>query len=185
MEVWKMSRIGKLPINLPAGVKVDIAQDNTVTVHGPKGVLSQQVNRDITVKQEGEQLILTRPTDNKPHKSMHGLYRSLVNNMVVGVTDGFAKTLEMVGTGYRAAAQGTTLTINIGFSHPVVLQAPANISFETPVPTRIVVRGIDKQQVGNLAADIRAIRKPEPYLGKGIKYEGEVIRRKEGKTGKK
>lgn len=180
-----MSRIGKLPIKLPAGVKVTISEDNNVTVQGPKGTLSQQVNRDITVAQEGDQLILTRPTDNKPHKSMHGLYRALVNNMVVGVTDGFSKTLEMVGTGYRAAVAGKTLTINIGFSHPVVLEAPANIAFETPAPTKIVVRGIDKQQVGNLAADIRAIRKPEPYLGKGIKYEGEQIRRKEGKSGKK
>ena len=129
--------------------------------------------------------MLTRPSDDKPHKSMHGLYRSLINNMVVGVTEGYAKTLELVGTGYRAQAQGKTLTINIGFSHPVVLEAPENIAFETPAPTKIVVKGISKQQVGNLAADIRAIRKPEPYLGKGIKYETEVIRRKEGKTGKK
>ncbi len=180
-----MSRIGKLPITIPAGVTVDIAADNTVTVKGPKGTLSQQVNKDITVKQEGNQLVLTRPTDDKPHKSMHGLYRSLVNNMVVGVTEGYAKHLELVGTGYRAQAQGKTLTINIGFSHPVVLEAPENITFETPAPTKIVVKGISKQQVGNLAADIRAIRKPEPYLGKGIKYESEVIRRKEGKTGKK
>lgn len=179
-----MSRIGKLPITIPAGVTVDIAADNTVTVKGPKGTLSQQVNKDITVKQEGNQLVLTRPTDDKPHKSMHGLYRSLLNNMVVGVTEGYAKHLELVGTGYRAQAQGKTLTINIGFSHPVVLEAPENITFETPAPTKIVVKGISKQQVGNLAADIRAIRKPEPYLGKGIKYETEVIRRKEGKTGK-
>ena len=180
-----MSRIGKLPITIPAGVTVDIAADNTVTVKGPKGTLSQQVNKDITVKQEGNQLVLTRPTDDKPHKSMHGLYRSLLNNMVVGVTEGYAKHLELVGTGYRAQAQGKTLTINIGFSHPVVLEAPENITFETPAPTKIVVKGISKQQVGNLAADIRAIRKPEPYLGKGIKYETEVIRRKDGKTGKK
>ncbi len=180
-----MSRIGKHPITIPAGVTVDIAADNTVTVKGPKGTLSQQVNKDITVAHEGNQLVLTRPSDAKPHKSMHGLYRSLINNMVVGVTEGYAKTLELVGTGYRAQAQGKTLTINIGFSHPVVLEAPENIAFETPAPTKIVVKGISKQQVGNLAADIRAIRKPEPYLGKGIKYETEVIRRKEGKTGKK
>lgn len=180
-----MSRIGKNPITIPAGVTVDIAADNTVTVKGPKGTLSQQVNKDITVKHEGNQLILTRPTDDKPHKSMHGLYRSLLNNMVVGVTDGFAKNLELVGTGYRAQAQGKTLTINIGFSHPVVFEAPENVTFETPAPTKITVKGISKQQVGNLAADIRAIRKPEPYLGKGIKYETEVIRRKEGKAGKK
>ncbi len=180
-----MSRIGKHPITIPAGVTVDIAADNTVTVKGPKGTLSQQVNKDITVAHEGNQLVLTRPSDDKPHKSMHGLYRSLINNMVVGVTEGYAKTLELVGTGYRAQAQGKTLTINIGFSHPVVLEAPENIAFETPAPTKIVVKGISKQQVGNLAADIRAIRKPEPYLGKGIKYETEVIHRKEGKTGKK
>ena len=180
-----MSRIGKNPITIPAGVTVDIAADNTVTVKGPKGTLSQQVNKDITVKHEGNQLILTRPTDDKPHKSMHGLYRSLLNNMVVGVTDGFTKNLELVGTGYRAQAQGKTLTINIGFSHPVVFEAPENITFETPAPTKITVKGISKQQVGNLAADIRVIRKPEPYLGKGIKYETEVVRRKEGKAGKK
>ncbi|MDR3051318.1 MAG: 50S ribosomal protein L6 [Oscillospiraceae bacterium] len=180
-----MSRIGKLPITIPAGVTVDVSADNTVTVKGPKGILSQQVNRDIAIQKDGNVLTLTRPTDSKPHKSMHGLYRSLVNNLVVGVTDGYSKTLELVGTGYRAQAQGKTLTINIGYSHPVVFEAPDTVIFETPAPTRIVVRGIDKQQVGNLAADIRAVRKPEPYLGKGIKYADEVIRRKEGKAGKK
>jgi len=179
-----MSRIGKLPIPIPAGVKVDIAADNTVTVKGPKGTLSETVKGGIQIKEEGGSLILTRPTDSKPHKAMHGLYRALVNNLVVGVTEGFSRTLELVGTGYRAQAQGDTLTINIGFSHPVVLTAPENIQFETPAPTRIVVKGINKQQVGNLAADIRKIRKPEPYLGKGIKYDNEQIRRKEGKTGK-
>lgn len=179
-----MSRIGKLPIKIPAGVKVDIAEDNTVTVKGPKGTLSEQVKGGIQIKEEDGVLILTRPTDSKPHKAMHGLYRALVNNLVVGVTDGFSKTLELVGTGYRAQAQGETLTINIGFSHPVVLTAPKDITFETPAPTKIIVKGINKQQVGNLAADIRAIRKPEPYLGKGIKYENEHIRRKEGKSGK-
>ena len=180
-----MSRIGKLPITVPAGVTVTVDADNLVTVKGPKGTLSQQVNSAITVKQEGNVLTLERPTDSKPHKAMHGLYRALVHNMVVGVTDGFTKTLELVGTGYRAQADGgKKLTINIGFSHPVILDAPENISFETPNPNTIVVKGISKQQVGNLAADIRAIRKPEPYLGKGIKYEDEVIRRKEGKTGK-
>ena len=179
-----MSRIGKLPITVPAGVTVNVDDSHTVTVKGPKGTLTQTVSPEITLKQEGNILTLERPTDSKPHKTMHGLYRSLVNNMVVGVTDGFSKTLEMVGTGYRAAVEGNKLTINIGFSHPVVLEAPENITFETPVPTKIVVKGINKQQVGNLAADIRAIRKPEPYLGKGIKYENEHIRRKEGKTGK-
>ena len=180
-----MSRIGKLPITVPAGVTVKVDEANMVVVTGPKCTLSQQVNPDITLKQEGNVLTLERPTDAKPHKAMHGLYRSLVNNMVVGVTEGFAKTLILVGTGYRAQAEGgKKLTINIGFSHPVVLEAPENVTFETPEQTKIVVKGINKQVVGNLAADIRAIRKPEPYLGKGIKYEDEVIRRKEGKTGK-
>ena len=180
-----MSRIGKLPITVPAGVTVKVDEGNMVVVTGPKGTLSQQVNPDITLKQEGNILTLERPTDAKPHKAMHGLYRSLVNNMVVGVTEGFSKTLILVGTGYRAQAEaGKKLTINIGFSHPVVLDAPENVTFETPEQTKIVVKGINKQVVGNLAADIRAIRKPEPYLGKGIKYEDEVIRRKEGKTGK-
>ena len=179
-----MSRIGKKPIEIPASVKVDIAQDGTVTVKGPKGTLSEQVKGGITIKEEGNQLILERPSDDKNHRALHGLYRALVHNMVVGVTDGFAKTLEMVGTGYRAQAEGKKLTSNIGFSHPVILEAHENITFETPAPTKIVIKGINKQQVGNLAADIRAIRKPEPYLGKGIKYENEHIRRKEGKAGK-
>ena len=181
-----MSRIGRLPITVPAGVTVTVDDANLVTVKGPKGTLSQQVNSAITVKQEGNILTLERPTDSKPHKAMHGLYRALIHNMVLGVTEGFSKTLELVGTGYRAQAEGgKKLTINIGFSHPVILDAPENISFETPNPNTIVVKGISKQQVGNLAADIRAIRKPEPYLGKGIKYTDEHIRRKEGKTGKK
>ena len=179
-----MSRIGKLPITVPAGVTVTVDAANLVTVKGPKGTLTQQVNPAITVKQEGNILTLERPSDSKPHKAMHGLYRSLVHNMVVGVTDGFTRTLEMVGTGYRASVEGKTLTINIGFSHPVVLEAPEGITYETPNQTTIVVKGSNKQQVGNLAADIRAIRKPEPYLGKGIKYQNEHIRRKEGKTGK-
>ena len=180
-----MSRIGRLPITVPAGVEVKVDENNTVTVKGPKGTLTQEVNPAITLKQEGNILTLERPSDAKPHKAMHGLYRSLVHNMVVGVTDGFSKTLELVGTGYRAQAEGgKKLTINIGFSHPVILDAPENIQFETPTQTTIVVKGINKQQVGNLAADIRAIRKPEAYLGKGIKYVDEHIRRKEGKTGK-
>ena len=180
-----MSRIGRLPITVPAGVEVKVDENNTVTVKGPKGTLTQEVNPAITLKQEGNILTLERPSDAKPHKAMHGLYRSLVHNMVVGVTDGFSKTLELVGTGYRAQAEGgKKLTINIGFSHPVILDAPENIQIETPNQTTIVVKGINKQQVGNLAADIRAIRKPEPYLGKGIKYVDEHIRRKEGKTGK-
>ncbi len=179
-----MSRIGKQPITVPAGVTVSVDDQNVVTVNGPKGALVQAVNSDIKLQQEDGVLTLTRPSDAKPHKAMHGLYRSLLNNMVVGVTDGFSKTLKLVGTGYRAAADGGKLTINIGFSHPVVMEAPEHIQFETPDQTTIVVKGINKQQVGNLAADIRALRKPEPYLGKGIKYVDEHIRRKEGKAGK-
>ena len=182
-----MSRIGRLPIPVPAGVTVTIDDQNLVTVKGPKGTLSQQVNPDITVKMEGNVITLTRPSDEKNHRALHGLYRALIANMVKGVTEGFAVALEMVGTGYRAAAEenGKKLTINIGFSHPVIFDAPEGVTFETPNQTTIIVKGPDKQVVGNLAADIRAIRKPEPYLGKGIKYAGEHIRRKAGKTGKK
>ena len=181
-----MSRIGRLPITVPAGVTVTVSEDNLVTVKGPKGTLTQQVNAELTVKQEGNVLTVERPNDKKQNRAFHGLYRTLINNMVVGVTDGFTKTLELVGTGYRAAAEGgKKLTINIGFSHPVIFEAPENITFETPNANTILVKGIDKQIVGNLAADIRAVRKPEPYHGKGIKYQDEYIRRKEGKTGKK
>jgi large subunit ribosomal protein L6 len=182
-----MSSIGKLPIQVPAGVTITVTDDNTVTVKGPKGELSQKVNKDITVAQDNGVLTVSRPSDSKPHRAMHGLYRALIHNMVVGVTEGFSKTLEMVGTGYRASAEnnGKTLNIAIGFSHPVILEAEENISYETPVQTKIVVKGIDKQQVGRIAADIRAIRKPEPYHGKGIRYDNEVVRRKEGKAGKK
>ena len=179
-----MSRIGKLPITVPAGVTVTVDDNNFVTVKGPKGTLSQQVNPIIKLNQEGNVLTLTRPSDAKPHKAMHGLYRALVANMVHGVTEGFQKTLELVGTGYRAQVDNNVLTINIGFSHPVILNAPEGITYECPTQTKIVVKGANKQVVGNLAADIRAIRPPEPYLGKGIKYEDEHIRRKEGKSGK-
>ena len=181
-----MSRIGRLPITVPAGVTVTVSEDNLVTVKGPKGTLTQKVAAEITVKQEGNVLTVERPNDKKQNRAYHGLYRTLINNMVVGVTEGFAKTLELVGTGYRAAAEGgKKLTINIGFSHPVIIDAPENVTFETPNANTIIVKGIDKQVVGNLAADIRAVRKPEPYHGKGIKYQSEYIRRKEGKTGKK
>lgn len=179
-----MSRIGKLPINVPKGVSVTIADDNTVSVKGPKGSLSQKINKDISVKQEDGILLVTRPSDSKPHRSMHGLYRSLVNNMVVGVTDGFQKVLVMEGVGYRAQVAGSQLTLNVGYSHPVVFEAPKDVSFETPAANRIIVKGIDKQVVGAIAADIREVRKPEPFLGKGIRYENEHIRRKEGKAGK-
>ncbi|MBE5766072.1 MAG: 50S ribosomal protein L6 [Clostridiales bacterium] len=180
-----MSRIGKLPINVPAGVTVTVDETNLVTVKGPKGTLTQKVHKDITVNQEGAVLVVSRPSDSKPHKAMHGLYRSLINNMVVGVTNGFEKRLRMEGVGYRAQVANNQLTLNVGYSHPVVFDAPATITFEAPQPTEIVVKGIDKQQVGALAADIRAVRKPEPYLGKGIRYIDEVVRRKEGKSGKK
>ena len=179
-----MSRIGKLPIPVPAGVSVTVDEHNMVVVKGPKGTLSQQVNPDIKVNQNGGELLLERPTDNKPHKAMHGLYRSLLNNMVVGVTTGFEKALELVGTGYRASVDGKKLTMNVGYSHPIVFEAPADITFETPAPTQIVGKGIVKQVVGSRAADIRGTRPPEPYLGKGVKYKGERIRRKEGKAGK-
>ena len=180
-----MSRIGRLPIPVPAGVTVTIADDNTVTVKGPKGELSQKVNKDIKVEQVGAEILVARPSDSKPHRSMHGLYRSLINNMVVGVTKGFEKVLLIEGVGYRANVEGGKLNLALGYSHPVIVDAPAGISFETPAPTRIVVKGIDKQAVGAIAADIRDLRKPEPYHGKGIRYENEVVRRKEGKAGKK
>ena len=180
-----MSRIGRLPITVPAGVTVTVDDANLVTVKGPKGTLSQQVNNAITVKQEGNVLTLERPTDSKPHKAMHGLYRALIHNMVVGVTEGFKKTLVMEGVGYRAQVDGKALTLNVGYSHPVVFNPPEGITYEAPAATTIVVKGIDKQVVGEMAAEIRAIRKPEPYLGKGIRYENEHIRRKEGKAGKK
>ena len=182
-----MSRIGRLPIPVPAGVTVTIADDNTVTVKGPKGELSQKVNKDIKVEQVGAEVIVSRPSDSKPHRSMHGLYRSLINNMVVGVTKGFEKTLAIEGVGWRVAEWNKNqLNIAIGFSHPVIVDAPEGIEFEVDKSNvKITVKGIDKQAVGAIAADIRAIRKPEPYHGKGIRYENEVVRRKEGKAGKK
>ena len=182
-----MSRIGRLPIPVPAGVTVTIADDNTVTVKGPKGELSQKVNKDIKVEQIGTEIIVSRPSDSKPHRSMHGLYRSLINNMVVGVTKGFEKNLAIEGVGWRVAEWNKNqLNIAIGFSHPVIVDAPEGIEFEVDKSNvKITVKGIDKQAVGAVAADIRAIRKPEPYHGKGIRYENEVVRRKEGKAGKK
>lgn len=152
---------------------------------GPKGQLEQTVNKNITVKVEGNEVHVTRPNDEKQNRAFHGLYRALIANMVVGVTEGYKKTLALVGTGYRAEAKGDTLNITIGYSHPVIMKAPQNISFATPNQTTIEVSGIDKQQVGNVAADIRAVRSPEPYHGKGIRYADEVVRQKEGKTGKK
>ena len=182
-----MSRIGKLPIPVPAGVTVTVAEDNTITVKGPKGELSQKVNKDIKVEQVGAEVLVSRPSDSKPHRSMHGLYRSLIHNMVVGVTQGFEKKLHIEGVGWRIAEWNKNqLTIAVGYSHPVIVDAPQGIEFDVDKSNvNFSVKGIDKQQVGAVAADIRAIRKPEPYHGKGIRYENEVVRRKEGKAGKK
>jgi large subunit ribosomal protein L6 len=180
-----MSRIGKAPVTVPAGVEVSIA-NRTITVKGPKGTLSRQIPGEIEVSVDEGVLTCTRPNDERFHRAQHGLTRSLVNNMVVGVTDGFKKNLEIVGVGYRAEAQGpNALRLNLGFSHPVNVKAPEGITFEVPVPTQIVVNGIDKEVVGQVAADIRSIRKPEPYKGKGVKYAGERVLRKAGKAGKK
>jgi large subunit ribosomal protein L6 len=180
-----MSRIGKAPVNLPSGVEVSVV-DRTITVKGPKGTLSRELPGEIEVSVEGSVLTCTRPNDERFHRAQHGLTRSLVNNMVVGVTEGFKKNLEIVGVGYRAEAQGPgSLRLSLGFSHPVYVQAPDGITFEVPVPTQIVVNGIDKEVVGQIAANIRSLRKPEPYKGKGVKYAGERILRKAGKTGKK
>ena len=182
-----MSRIGRLPIPVPAGVTVTIADDNTVTVKGPLGELSQKVNKDIKVEQVGTEVIVSRPSDSKPHRSMHGLYRSLINNMVTGVTKGFEKKLHIEGVGWRIAEWNKNqLNIAVGYSHPVIVDAPEGIEFDVDKSNvNFSVKGIDKQLVGAIAADIRAIRKPEPYHGKGIRYEGEYVRHKEGKAGKK
>ena len=179
-----MSRIGKLPINIPGGVTITVGDDNTVNVKGPKGQLSEKISPDREMSMEEGVLLVKRPSDDKEHKALHGLSRSLIHNMVVGVTSGYQKNLDIVGVGYRAQMQGTKLVLNVGYSHPVEFEAPAGITFEVPNPNRISVLGISKQQVGQMAADIRKVRPPEPYKGKGIKYENEFVRRKEGKTGK-
>lgn len=180
-----MSRIGRLPIAIPAGVTVTVSADKVVTVKGPKGELIKAMHEDINIAVENNEIVVTRPSEKKEHKALHGLVRALINNMVIGTTEGYQKTLELVGVGYRAQLQGNKMVMNLGFSHPVEIEALDGITFEIPVPTKVIIKGIDKQMVGAQAADIRRWRKPEPYKGKGIKYEGEHIRRKEGKTGKK
>ena len=180
-----MSRIGRMPIAIPAGVTVDIAENNHVTVKGPKGTLERTLPSEMEIKHEGDEIIVTRPSDLKKMKSLHGLTRTLVNNMVVGVTDGYKKELEVNGVGYRASKSGKVLTLNLGYSHPVEMEDPDGIETVLEGQNKITVKGIDKEKVGQYAAEIRDKRRPEPYKGKGIKYADEVIRRKVGKTGKK
>ena len=175
-----MSRIGRAPIPIPDGVSVDI-NGQKVVVTGPKGELRHTVVEPIRIAQEDGRLVVTRPTDRGPHRALHGLSRSLVANMVEGVSAGFARNLEIVGVGYRAQLKGQTLEMAVGYSHPVTIEPPEGIAFEVPAPTQVVVRGIDKQVVGEIAAQIRAVRPPEPYKGKGIRYAGEAVRRKVGK----
>jgi large subunit ribosomal protein L6 len=178
-----MSRIGRLPITVPSGVDVTIDGRN-VTVTGPRGSLSRSLHPDMTVSREDGTLVVTRPTEQKTHKQLHGLTRTLVNNMVVGVTDGYRKGLEITGVGYRAALNGKKLTLNLGYSHQIEIDPPDGITFEVENPTRLSVVGIDKELVGQIAAKVRSTRKPEPYKGKGVRYAGEYIRRKAGKAGK-
>lgn len=181
-----MSRIGKLPISVPAGVTVTIGKDNLVTVKGPKGELSQEVNPDIKVSLDGAELTITRPSDEKAHRSLHGLYRSLINNMVVGVSEGYRKELELVGVGYRASNNGQVLELSLGYTHGIFIMLPKEVSVETKSERNknplIILQSCDKQLIGQVCAKIRSFRKPEPYKGKGIRFVGEVIRRKSGKT---
>jgi large subunit ribosomal protein L6 len=182
-----VSRIGKLPIQIPAGVQFDMESSNgrtTVTVTGPRGTLRQDVPRPITLERDGEVVLVRRPDDGRENRALHGLARSLLANMVEGVTNGFEKRLEIQGVGYRVQAQGNDLVFSLGFSHPVPVKAPEGITFEVATPTRFSVKGIDKQKVGQVAADIRRLRRPDPYKNKGIRYAGEVLRRKAGKTAK-
>ena len=180
-----MSRIGRLPIAIPAGVTVDVAEGNKVTVKGPKGTLVRELPTEMEIKVEGAEIVVSRPNDLKRSKSLHGLTRTLINNMVVGVTAGYEKKLEVNGVGYRAAKQGKKLTLNLGYSHPVEMEDPEGIETVVEGQNIIFVKGIDKEKVGQFAAEIRSKRAPEPYKGKGIKYADETIRRKVGKTGKK
>ena len=180
-----MSRIGRMPIQVPAGVEIQIGEGNVVTVKGPKGTLEKQFHPDMNIAVADNVLTVTRPDDEKLHRSLHGLTRTLLHNMVVGVTEGYKKELEINGIGYRAQKTGTQVTMNLGFSHPVVVDEVEGITIEVPEPTKLVILGIDKQKVGQFAAEVRGKRPPEPYKGKGIKYVDEVIRRKVGKTGAK
>ncbi|WEK53795.1 MAG: 50S ribosomal protein L6 [Candidatus Cohnella colombiensis] len=179
-----MSRIGRKPIAVPAGVNVDL-DSNVITIKGPKGTLSRELHKDMNVSYEANVITVERPSDNKLHRSLHGTTRSVVNNMVVGVTDGYIKNLELVGVGYRASKSGDKLVLNVGYSHPVEFVPESGIEFEVPAQNKIIVKGIDKELVGATAAKIRSVREPEPYKGKGIKYDNERILRKEGKAGKK
>ena len=179
-----MSRIGRKPIEIPAGVDVNITAENVVTVKGSLGTLTQQFHKDMIIKKEGNTVVVERPSEEKEHRALHGLTRTLLSNMVEGVTKGFSKTLDINGVGYRAAKAGKTLTLNLGYSHPVVFEEADGITLEVPNANQVIVKGIDKQKVGQLSAEIRAKRPPEPYLGKGIKYSDERIRRKAGKAGK-
>ena len=180
-----MSRIGRMPIAIPQGVTFTVAENNLVTVKGPKGELSRALHGDMVIEYEGNVVTVKRPSDEKAHRSLHGLTRTLVANMVDGVTKGFTKTLEIAGVGYRAAKAGSNLNLTLGFSHPVVVVPPAGITIDVPAPNKIIVSGIDKEVVGAIASKIRGYREPEPYKGKGIKYEGEKIIRKVGKAGGK
>ena len=180
-----MSRIGKLPINIPGGVTITVGDDNTVNVKGPKGQLSEKISPDMEISMEEGVLLVKRPSDDKEHKALHGLSRSLIHNMVVGVTEGFKKELDVNGVGYRVQKDGKKLVMNLGFSHQVIVEEIDGITIEVPSANKIVISGVDKQKVGQFAAEVREKRPPEPYKGKGIKYTDEVIRRKEGKTGVK
>lgn len=179
-----MSRIGKRPIEIPEGVTVDIQQGNTVTVKGPKGELTNTFNEEMKIELEGNEMNVIRPSESKEHRSIHGTTRSVLDNMVVGVSKGFERSLELIGVGYRAQLQGKKLVLNVGYSHPVEFTPEEGIEIEVPENTKIIVRGIDRERVGALASNIRLTRPPEPYKGKGVRYVGEHVRRKEGKTGK-
>ncbi|OIJ17152.1 50S ribosomal protein L6 [Anaerobacillus alkalilacustris] len=178
-----MSRIGNKPVEIPAGVTVTL-NNNTITIKGPKGELTREVHPDMTVKVEENTLTVERPSDNKLHRSLHGTTRSIISNMIEGVTKGYERKLELIGVGYRASKQGQKLVLNVGYSHPVEITPEEGLEVEVPSNTKVIVKGIDKERVGALASNIRAVRLPEPYKGKGIRYEGEFVRRKEGKTGK-